>query len=260
MSPAAHLTSPLLTRAGFRHAFFTRRGGVSSGPFASLNFSVKVGDTPENVARNLDLAGECLGVARSRIFFSSQVHGRTVRMLDAGDTPEQVVFDAADALVTSEAGLACGVRTADCVPILLADAVTGVVAAAHAGWRGVVCDILAATVEQMERRGSAPSALVAAIGPHISRTAFEVSEDVARALAHAAGDDGVVDRERGSKPHVDLRRAVRLQLIRLGLSHDAIEDVPGCTYSDPEQFFSFRRDGPESGRHISVIVARSARA
>jgi YfiH family protein len=258
MSPAAYRASPLLTAAGFRHAFFTRRGGVSSGPFASLNFSVKVGDTAENVARNLDLAGACLGVPRSRIFFSSQVHGSAVRALDASDTPEQVIFDAADALVTGELGLACGVRTADCVPVLIADPTSGVVAAAHAGWRGVVAGILAATVAELERSGASRRALIAAIGPHISRAAFEVSEEVARALAEAAGDDGVVDRERGSKPYVDLRRAVRLQLSRLGLSQAAIDDVPGCTYGDPEHFFSFRRDGPESGRHISVIVARSA--
>ncbi|HEY6557473.1 MAG TPA: peptidoglycan editing factor PgeF [Polyangiaceae bacterium] len=258
MSPAEYLTSPLLTAAGFRHAFFTRRGGVSKGPFSSLSFSVKVGDTPENVARNLDLAGACLGVARAQLFFSSQVHGNVVRELDRGDTPEEVLFEAADALVTDVSGLACSVRTADCVPVLIADPRSGVVAAAHAGWRGVVCGILAETVATLERRGAASQALIAAIGPHISCAAFEVSEEVAGALADAAGDS-VVDRARGPKPHVDLRQAVRLQLTRLGLACDAIEDVPGCTYGDPERFFSFRRDGAESGRHISAIVARSAR-
>jgi polyphenol oxidase len=258
VSPAEYLTSPLLTAAGFRHAFFTRRGGVSTGPFSSLNFSVKVGDTPENVARNLDLAGACLGVARAGLFFSSQVHGNAVRELDAGDLPEGVLFEAADALVTDVTGLACAVRTADCVPVLIADPWSGAVAAAHAGWRGVVCGILAAALATLERRGAAPSGLIAAIGPHISCTAFEVSEEVAGALA-AAADDAVVDRTRGPKPHVDLRQAVRLQLTRLGFARGAIEDVPGCTYGDPERFFSFRRDGLESGRHISAIVARSSR-
>ncbi|HMJ10718.1 MAG TPA: polyphenol oxidase family protein, partial [Polyangiaceae bacterium] len=185
MNRAEYLVSPLLSRAGFRHAFFTRRGGVSSGPFRSLNFSIKVGDTPENVARNLERAAASLNMLRSEIFFASQVHGRTVRELTERDTPEELVFVSADALVARRPGLGCAVRTADCVPILLADPQTGAVGAAHAGWRGVVSGILDATLESLRGFGASADRLIAAVGPHISRAAFEVSEDVAQAIAGA---------------------------------------------------------------------------
>src|SRR5882724_4328852 len=173
---AEFLESALLRRAGFRHAFFTRNGGVSSGAYRSLSFSVAAGDTPDNVAENLTRAGLVLGVDPERVHFLSQVHGRTAHTLDGSEVQRTLLHLEGDALLSRAAGLACGVRSADCVPVLLADRQSGAVAAAHAGWRGAVQGIVSATVDALRALGSNPD-LIAAIGPHISLAAFEVSQD-----------------------------------------------------------------------------------
>jgi len=253
-----HLTSPVLGRAGFRHAFFTRSGGVSSGPFASLNFSVAVGDDPVNVTENLRRASLALGVAPGRLYFASQVHGSAAELAEPHVDIADFVRREADIVVGRSPELACGVRTADCVPILLADPRTGAVAAAHAGWRGVAHGtVTAAVTALLGPTSNDASELLAAIGPHISLAAFEVSDDVAAELLRASPNPNVVERSR-LRPHVDLRSIVRAQLETLGLSSAAIDDVPGCTLSDAENFFSFRRDGKKSGRHLSAISPRAA--
>jgi len=254
MPPCPHLSSELLTRAGFVHAFFTRQGGVSEGPFATLNLSPGVGDRPEHVSENLGRAARTLGLARERLYVAAQVHDRGVVVLHGSEAASEVAEIRADAVVSSAAGLGCGVRTADCVPILLADPETGRVAAVHAGWRGVVRRVIAATTERMLELGSRSTALLAAIGPHIGPAAFEVDADVAGELARASSASGVVLERPGSKPHVNLARIVRAQLAEAGLLDARIEHVPGCTYSDAASFFSYRRDGQKSGRMLAVIV------
>lgn len=248
-------TSRLLSEAGFAHAFFTRRGGVSGGPYASLNFSISVGDTPENVGRNLASAAEALGVEAGRIYFMSQVHGDRTYVLDGNEQPSEVLLEQGDAIVATDPTLACAVRTADCVPLLLADAKSGAVAAVHAGWRGLVSGVIASAVLALRTHSGRDPELIAAIGPHISLAAFEVSEDVAEALERAAPGLPVVNRLE-PKPHVDLRLIARAQLSAEGVSTEHIEDVVGCTFGDPERYFSFRRDGARSGRHLHAIVPR----
>ena len=252
---AEYLTSPLLSRAGFRHAFFTRRGGASEGAFSSLNFSVAAGDQPVHVAENLRRAGRALSVDPDRIYFLSQVHGRNVECADGGEAPHAFVRREGDIVVGSAPTLACAVRSADCVPVLLADRVSGFVAAVHAGWRGVACRAPEAGALALKQLAGAKADLIAAIGPHISRESFEVSEEVASELESASSASGVVDRT-GPRPHVDLRRIVRAQLTSMGLASAAIDDVFGCTVRDPARFFSFRRDGKISGRLLSAIVPR----
>jgi polyphenol oxidase len=264
------LLSPLLTRHGFRHAFFTRLGGVSRGPYASLNFSFSVGDDATAVDQNLRAAAESLALPVSRLYFLSQVHGSHCVELGPEENQRDVVFTEGDALVSGEKDVGCGIRTADCVPILIADPLTGRVGAAHAGWRGLVARVIEKTVHQVLSRratdgegltaranalGDAPSRLVAAIGPHIETAAFEVSDDVAEQLrAVSPGVDPVV---RGrAKPHVNLRQVAEAQLRALGLPAENVDHVAGCTYTDSTRFFSFRRDGKASGRHLSVIVGR----
>ena len=249
---AQFLESALLREAGFRHAFFTRGGGVSQGAYSSLSFSVAAGDSEANVQQNLERAAAVLGVASARIHFLSQVHGRVAISLTGREVQSELIQREGDALVSRAPGLACGVRSADCVPVLLADRRSGTVAAVHAGWRGAANGVVSSAVAALRAIAPNPN-LLAAIGPHISLAAFEVSEDVAQTLLNASRDPGIVDRS-GSKPHVDLRRMLRAELFALGLSHADIDDVPGCTVLQPEHFFSFRRDGKASGRHLSAIV------
>ena len=251
---ADFLESALLRGAGFRHAFFTRKGGVSAGAYSSLSFSVAAGDSEANVRQNLERAALELGIASTRIHFLSQVHGRVAHTLSGTEVQSMLVMREGDALVSRAPGLACAVRSADCVPILLGDRRSGAVAAVHAGWRGAVNGIVSSAVDALRAIAPEP-VLIAAIGPHISPAAFEVSEDVAETLLKASHDPYIVDRS-GPKPHVDLRRMLRAELHANGLAHAAIDDVWGCTFLEPEHFFSFRRDGKASGRHLSAIVPR----
>jgi polyphenol oxidase len=251
---AEFLESALLRNAGFRHAFFTRNGGVSTGAYASLSFSVAAGDSATNVARNLERASVELGVDAKRIHFLSQVHGRVTHVLRGTEAQTEIIELEGDALVSRVPDLACGVRSADCVPVLLADRRSGAVAAAHAGWRGVVQDVVSSALGALRKLAPEPD-VIAAIGPHISQAAFEVSSDVAEAILLASSDPNVVDRS-AAKPHVDLRRVLRAELRSQGLADTAIDDVWGCTVLEPARFFSFRRDGKQSGRHLSAIVPR----
>jgi hypothetical protein len=256
MASAEFLTSPLLSAAGFRHAFFTRGGGVSEGPYRSLNCSFSVGDAEGRVQTNLERAAGALGLGAAQLVWLAQIHGRDVRVVRPSDSTEMVRDWPGDGLVTRVASLACGVRVADCVPVLIGDRKSGFVAAVHAGWRGVVARVIEATVWCLRAELGDPGDFVAAIGPHISVAAFEVSDDVAAALASASRAPAV-DRTLGPKPHVDLRKIVRAQLCEVGVPDDQVDDVPGCTVGDAKRFFSFRRDGPRSGRHLAAIVPRS---
>lgn len=258
MASAGHLKSPALTAAGFRHAFFTRRGGVSGGPYASLNFSYGVGDEARDVDENFARAAAVIGITPERTYFLSQVHGRSVVELSGNEDRRETMHVEGDALTSTSTTVACGVRTADCVPVLIACEATGRVAAVHAGWRGVEQNIVAETVKLFST-AHASTSLVAAIGPHISSAAFEVSDDVAERLQHVAGSLDVVRRDVGPKPHVDLRKIVRAQLEGAGVASPRVDDVLGCTMLEQETYFSYRRDGKRSGRHLSVIVAREPR-
>ena len=149
-------------------------------------------------------------------------------------------------------GFTVGVRTADCVPVLIADRKTGAVAAVHAGWRGVVAGAVRSAMLALEPKNA--NDLVAAIGPSIGPCCFEVDDPVAGQLGHAAGD-GIVIRRGREKPHVDLWRAVSHQLHLGGV--ETVDTLGACTMCEPQRFFSFRRDGARSGRMLSVIAARS---
>jgi YfiH family protein len=256
--PADFLESALLRSAGFHHAFFTRGGGVSEGPYSSLNFSRAVGDPPERVAANVGLAANALGVSVERVYYLSQVHGAVACVLGGDERPTEVLEREGDALVSRAPSVACGVRTADCVPILVGDRRSGAVAAIHAGWRGVVRGVVEAGVAKLREVAGDEGDLVAAIGPHIRVQAFEVSEDVAQEIQAACPVSVVVAPASGDKPHVSLIRAVQGKLAALGLDATRVDDTGGCTHSEPARFFSFRRDGKIGGRHLSAIVPRPA--
>lgn len=225
--PDGLIRSTLLSRHGFVHGFSLRRLG-----------------------QNRQLLAEALGYAPDRLFEVDQVHGHHVVELAKEQEPSSIASTKADALVTRHGGQAVAVRTADCVPVLLAHPATGAVAVAHVGWRGAVAGVLEQTVAALDEDRSE---LLAAIGPHIRVNAFEIGEEVAGQLERAANGRDVVDRLH-AKPHGDLTRLVAGKLIDLGLLHDHIDDVGGCTYEEAERFFSHRRQGAKAGRHLSVIV------
>ncbi len=246
------LTSPLLSAAGFAHAFFTRQGGVSVGEFEGLNFGLNYGDSVEHVQENLRRAAATLQVAPQRIYFLSQVHGIDAVTVESSLDQEQVRTQQGDIVLTGEHGTGAAIRTADCVPVLIACRATRWVAACHSGWQGCVRGAVGAAVQALRAHGGHD--FIAAIGPHISATAFEVGIDVAAQLLDASPDKGIV-LTAGKKPHVDLRRMVRAQLREALLTEDAIDDVLGCTMQEPARFFSYRRDKNPSGRMLSVIVS-----
>lgn len=257
---AEALESPLLAAAGFSHAFFTRRGGVSAPPWDTLSFAVALGDDPAAVRENQERAARRLGVPAARLYYLSQVHGVAARVLTGDEDRDAVVREVGDVTLSRAAGVACGVRSADCAPVLLADRRSGAVAAVHSGWRGTVLRVVVEAARALRSLAGPGAELVAAIGPHIEACCFEVGEDVAADLAacSSAGGSAVVRVASGARPHVDVRSILRAQLAEVGLDAAAVDDVSGCTACDPARFFSYRRDGQRSGRLLSAIVAGRA--
>lgn len=255
-APADVLRSRLLTELGHRHGFNLRTGGTSLPPYDSLNLGRAVGDDPNCVEQNHQRFASAVGYTPGSLYEASQVHGGAVCVVDGTAPIVRVRSEEADAMVALPGGIGIGVRIADCVPLLVADAQSGSVAAIHAGWRGTVRGVVEAGVQALLARGSGdPSHLTAAIFPHIRRCCFEVGDDVAQTLLLASNNAEVVDRNH-PKPHVDLAAIVTGKLAALGLSVARIEQVPGCTVCQPERFFSYRRDGQRTGRHLVAIVSR----
>ncbi|MBN1654634.1 MAG: laccase domain-containing protein [Deltaproteobacteria bacterium] len=215
-----------------------------------------IGNNAERVAANYrELAG-FIGCARERIFEVSQNHGSGVRVVGPGERVFDVRSEKADALVAHKSSIAVGVRVADCLSLLLADPFSGAVAAVHVGWRGAVAGVLEAAIRALIADGStAAYRLHAALFPHIRPCCFEVGEEVAHALVSACENPDVIVGGY-TKPHVDLALVVKTQLNRSGIADPRIDDIAGCTCCDQNRFFSYRRDGDSSGRHLVVIAAR----
>lgn len=246
------ITSELLSAAGFKHAFSTRNGGVSRPPFESLNLARGIGDDEGAVETNRTRFLSGIRKGLTDVFELSQVHGNHLREVERLEVPKVVREEAGDGLIARAPGVAVGVRTADCVPLLMADPSTGAVAAVHAGWRGVEKRIVTKAVRALT---DAPRDLLVAIGPHIRVASFEVGDEVVELLSGATSEptSSFVDGTR-AKPHVDLAVVVLAQLREVGV--EFVDVLPGDTFAEPERFFSYRRDGKQSGRHLSVIVSR----
>lgn len=245
------LTTPLLDP--LRHGFFTRRGGASSGVFEGLNCGHGSSDQTEAVTINRARVAEAMQVAPDNLVTLHQIHSAdvvTVTGPSAGDLPQ------ADALVTNAPGVALAVLTADCQPVLFADAEAGVIGAAHAGWKGALAGVLEATIDAMEGLGARRSAISAAIGPAISQASYEVGPDLfdaftaedprfARYFAQGAGD-----RMQFDLPGFGL---ARLRAAGIGQA----EWTRHCTYAEPDRFYSYRRAThrreADYGRLISTI-------
>ena len=244
------ITSPLLRPV--RHGFFTRKGGSSSGVFAGLNCGPGSSDQAEAVSMNRARVAHEINVLPENLVTLHQVHSADVITLS--EPPE--TRPQADALVTSTPGLALGVLTADCQPVLLADAGAGVVGAAHAGWKGALSGLLEATLDAMEALGATRENTHAVIGPTISQSAYEVGpEFLDRFLADDPGNSRFFANGTDDRYHFDLP-GYGLHRLRAAGVGDA-EWTRHCTYADPVRFYSYRRTThageADYGRLISVI-------
>lgn len=243
------LTAPLFELR--RHGFSTRAGGVSQGIYSSLNLGDKWGDDPQAITANLSRFSNDGRFVQEKLFVVEQVHGRAVVTLSGTEAPEAVRAMKADALVTRAPGLVLGVRTADCVPILMADP-EGRVAAVHAGWRGTAAGVVSAAINALVELGAKPDGIVAAIGPAICARCFEVGDEVAAQFEQVA--PAAIAREPGQKPHIDLAAANHLQLLDGGISPTHIWRSGRCTMHEPVDFYSYRRDG-KTGQHLAFICS-----
>ncbi len=242
--------------SGVRHAFFTRRGGVSEGAYASPNCGYGSGDDPRRVGANRVRAAGKLGLAGGTLATAYQTHSAAVAVADGAwdpDHPPRV-----DGLVTGTPGVAIGVLAADCAPVLFADPRAGVIGAAHAGWRGARAGILEATVEAMTGLGARAADIVAGIGPCIGPESYEVGPEFhAEFVAEDARNrDFFAPDASGARFLFDLPGYVGRRLSRLDLK--AVEVLPVDSCADEERFFSYRRAtrrGEEAyGRGLSAIV------
>ena len=250
------MTPPFLTASlTAPHGFFTREGGVSAGAYASLNCGMSGADDPEAVAENRARVARALGAAPAALLGLKQVHGRRVITVEAPWTAGSGAE--ADAMVTDRAGLALGIITADCAPVLFADGTGRIVGAAHAGWRGAVAGVLEATVEAMRDLGAAR--ITAAIGPCIHQESYEVGDDVRDAvLARQAADARLFAAGEAGRYQFDLLRYCAARLATAGIEAAV---MPEDTYASEQKFFSHRRrtkrrEGP-GGHQISVILTRA---
>jgi YfiH family protein len=250
------IKSPLIcSDQGLAHGFFTRQGGVSTGIYAALNCGLGSDDDPAHVAANRARCAEMLGVSAAGLVTAYQVHGIAVADVSASWTPGN--GPKADAMVTTRRGIALGILTADCTPILLADAGAGVIGAAHAGWKGAKAGVIEAVVAAMVGQGATQANIVAAVGPVIGAASYEVGPEFRQAFLDddPAAADFFHDGPRG-RPHFDLPGFVMRRLT--GLNLGGIDRIAPDTWADPERFFSYRRScqlgEPDYGRQLSAIA------
>ncbi len=269
------LQAPILE--GFLHGFTTRRApGVSEGPFWRANYSTSGGDSPELVEGNFSRLVQLLGGRREELCSLRQVHSSRVSLIEPiigeqervkltsfapeGERVARELFRnqlaevlselEGDALISSVEGVIVGVKTADCVPILLGEKSGRAVAAIHAGWRGLAKGIIGFTIAILRGHLGEDAEFLAAIGPHICANCYRVGEEVAQRFP------GSFRRMKDGEFFLDLSREAGRQLLAAGLKVDSVENLERCTFCEREQFFSYRRDGAKSGRMFNFIAKK----
>jgi YfiH family protein len=249
-----------LERDGFANAFSTRVGGVSPFPEGSLNLAGFDQDSAENIRENRRRFTEVIG-GNWTLAACWQVHGTDVHVVrdPADPRPED---QRCDALTTNLRGVLLGVKTADCVPVIVGDAKSGACAAVHAGWRGTLSEIVPHALTRMQAEfGTDPSDVRAALGPAALGCCYEVGADVVEPFrAKFADADSLFTPTREGHALVDLHEANRRQLVEAGVSPERIHALPLCTMCRPDLFFSYRQDRKlygRTGRLLSVIGMRS---
>ncbi len=246
---------PLNDLTQVRHAFLTRRGGVSEGLYESLNCGYGSNDDAERVTENRARAMARIGLGPDRLVTAYQIHSSRVAVVEEpwahGQAPR------ADALVTKVRDLALGVLTADCAPVLLADAKAGVVGAAHAGWRGALGGVLEAVVEAMEGLGAKRAQIAAGVGPTIAQRSYEVGPEFPGPILEQTpgSEDFFCPARREGHFLFDLKGYVARRLSRMGVTN--VQCLPCDTCAEPDRFFSYRRSRnlgePDYGRGLSAI-------
>ena len=251
------ISSPLLAALpGIQHGFFTRQGRTSSGIYGALNCGLGSNDVRASVIENRNRVARYLGADDGQVVTVYQIHSATALTIDrpfvAGQVPK------ADALVTRTPGVVVAALAADCAPVLFADRKARVAAAAHAGWRGAVGGVIESTVAAMEALGARRADIIAAVGPCIHQSSYEVGPELEAQFVAASPENArfFIKPPGKAKAHFDLPAFVAHQLERSGISE--FTPSPQCTYADPDLFYSYRRathrGEPDYGRQISAIV------
>jgi polyphenol oxidase len=250
-APPAFL-SQALAHAGVKHGFFGRRGGVSTGIYASLNAGPGSRDDPAAIAENRRRIAGAFGLSADKLVSLHQVHSATVLTVDAPIGRPQ-----ADGLVTKTPGLVLTALAADCAPVLFADAEARIVGSAHAGWRGAIGGVLESTIDAMRALGAAPARMIAAVGPCIHQKSYEVGPEF-EAQFRAASDDYAVFFKPGvgDRFMFDLPGFCAARLSALGVG--TVEVIPHDTRVEDETLFSHRRSvansEPDYGRNCAAIA------
>lgn len=251
---AAPLEANVLRVSGVAHGFFTRRGGVSTGLYASLNGGVGSSDDPEKVAENRRRMAAHLEVHPANLLVPYQIHSPDALIVTGPFTERP----RCDALVTGTPGLALGVTGADCGIVLFADTSAQVIAAAHAGWKGALTGVLEATLEAMQRLGATRTSIVAVLGPTIGRQSYEVGPEFLERFVAASQDHASLFTPSDRNGHFlfDLPGFIGMRLTRAGIGTFA--DLALDTYADAETFYSYRRSvhrgEPDYGRQVAAIA------
>lgn len=236
------------------HFSTTRTGGFSINQLASFNLGYTVGDKPKNVTQNLNLLAGVLDIDKEQMVSPKQTHSKNIGIV----TSAKDIFPNTDALITNVSGICIFVRTADCVPILLYDPDQKAIAAIHSGWKSTLQEIAKHTVELMQKEyGTKPENLITGIGPSIGPDVYEVGPEVIEQFQNRFRFEHYITPIKNSdKGLLNLWRVNQQILIKSGIPESQIEIAEMCTYSNPDLFYSARRDGVKTGRLATGIMLK----
>lgn len=242
----------LLSHQDVIHFSTTRIGGQSEGKLESLNLGYTVNDNPKNVTSNLENLATAFGFEKHQMVSPKQTHSKNIGIVKS----ENDLFNNTDALITNVPGICIFIRTADCVPILLFDPVNKAAAAIHSGWKSTIQEITKHTIKLMNKEyGTNPGDIIAGIGPSIGPEVYEVGPEVIEKFDAKFGKDHIINPiENSNKGYLNLWKVNKQILINSGVHESNIEIAEICTYSNPELFYSARRDGVKTGRLASGII------
>ena len=259
---------PLLQFAHFKnieglvHGVTTRKGGISEGPFSSLNLGIKTGDDLQRVFSNRHQLLLHLGWDSSAVVIPNQVHSNNVvlitkELLNKNGSPQGLTLSGVDGLITKEKGILLLIKVADCIPVFLYDPGGPAIGLIHAGWRGTAEGIISRGVKAMqESLGSKPEDMKSGVGPGVGICCYEVKEDVWGAFSRKRLDNSVCRIDSNRQTFLDLKQAISFELIGCGVPEANIEIASECTFCNSDLFFSHRRDKGKTGRMAAVIGLR----